>query len=104
MILTPQSTEEEKCDCNNSLLLSPQCDKHTNHIDHDDTNDMQRKTRSQTISSNNDSTQKWKGISATTKRVTKLQHAITSPMKMKQKNYNLYSVSSGLKSLAPNAS
>jgi hypothetical protein len=76
--------EEETEEAPSSAQIEQQCEKHTNHIEHDDTNDIRRLTRSRTISNSTETSTKWKGISSG-KRVTKIQHAIISPMKNKKK-------------------
>jgi hypothetical protein len=95
------AVDRTKDACGGKLPTITQCETHTNKTNTDDVHDIRRKTRSQRIASNNnDGNLKWKGISTTTsKRVTKLQHAVISPLKRTGKvkncdktspNYNRY--------------
>jgi hypothetical protein len=56
--------EEETEEAPSSAQIEQQCEKHTNHIEHDDTNDIRRLTRSRTISNSTETSTKWKGISS----------------------------------------
>ena len=85
--VSPSSIEvhDGKDDSKSNSPSTTQCETHTNQIDNNDVNDIHLKTRSKRITRSKDEKLVWKGISTSTKRVTKLQHAIISPMKKKGK-------------------
>jgi hypothetical protein len=53
--------EEETEEATSSQQIEQKCDKHTNHIEHDDNNDIWRLTRSRTVSNSTETCSKLKG-------------------------------------------